>query len=140
MLSKRHRILVVDDNAHVCAALERLFTRDGHRVVVAKDADEALALLQREPIDLAIIDYDMPGVTGLELAARLKVLYPLMVRMLLTSETDFLVAVEAINRAGVYRYMVKPWDNTKLRITVALALDEAERLRQTGPRSSTLHR
>jgi signal transduction histidine kinase/DNA-binding response OmpR family regulator/HPt (histidine-containing phosphotransfer) domain-containing protein len=65
------RVLVVDDNATNRSILEHLLDRWGVEVLAAPSAAEALAVLQEEtaPVDLAILDYHMPGTDGLELAA-----------------------------------------------------------------------
>ena len=67
----RPRILVVDDEARIRRALERLLRRDGHEVVQAADGLEALEKCRQESFNLAVVDLLMPRMGGLELLARM---------------------------------------------------------------------
>jgi signal transduction histidine kinase len=67
-----HTILVVDDQPETLRATRRLLEREGHRVLLASDAREALDLFHRETVHLLIIDYFMPGMTGEELIAEIR--------------------------------------------------------------------
>lgn len=72
-LSAPRRVLVVDDDPLVGAGTAMMLEEMGHGVTVASSAQEALALLAREPVpDLVVTDHVMPGMTGLELAERLR--------------------------------------------------------------------
>lgn len=65
------QILVVDDDADIRRALERYFERDGRfQLFLAGDGVEALGVIERERIDLALIDLHMPRMSGIELADR----------------------------------------------------------------------
>lgn len=60
------RILVIDDEPAILSVAELLLTREGHRVVVSREAREGLRTLEREPFDLVIVDIFMPEMDGLE--------------------------------------------------------------------------
>ncbi len=62
------RILVADDNAANCKILKKVLEMAGHQAVVVGDGEAALATLEREPFDLALLDINMPDVTGYEVA------------------------------------------------------------------------
>jgi CheY-like chemotaxis protein len=66
------RILLVDDNATNLKLAAEVLTMEGHEVVGASDADEALAVLTRFRPDLILMDIAMPGMDGLELTRALK--------------------------------------------------------------------
>lgn len=66
------RVLIVDDTDIVRKALEVAVSRMGHATVSSSDAAEALAMAQRQPPDLALIDFRMPGMDGATLFRELK--------------------------------------------------------------------
>ncbi len=63
----RARILVVDDEPHICRALNRLLSREGHEVATTTDPKAALALLAERHYDLLLLDLKMPAMNGIEL-------------------------------------------------------------------------
>ena len=66
------RILLAEDNEVNVQVASRLLQRWGHEVVVARDGPAALERLERETFDLALLDVQMPGMTGLEVARRVR--------------------------------------------------------------------
>ena len=66
------RILVAEDDADLRGVLTTSMVRNGHHVIAARDGAEALALLEREPVDLIVLDLVMPNIDGFEVLARLK--------------------------------------------------------------------
>jgi len=70
------RLLVVEDEQAVASMLERLLTVDGHYVILASDGAQALAHLGKERFDQIIIDFKMPGMSGLQLYQRLSAHFP----------------------------------------------------------------
>jgi two-component system, cell cycle sensor histidine kinase and response regulator CckA len=75
--SRTGRVLFVDDEAAVRRVAEATLARAGHELVLAADGHEALALLEEgEKVDLLVTDLDMPGMSGLELAERVRATRP----------------------------------------------------------------
>ena len=72
----QHRILVVDDNKDTCAVLARVLTMCGHKVDYATSGRAVLDLFAQQPYDVALIDYSMPGMNGVELFRQMKELHP----------------------------------------------------------------
>jgi CheY-like chemotaxis protein len=66
-------ILLVDDDQDSCASLADILTDLGYSVDVAHDGPAALESFARNPCRLALLDYRMPGMDGLQLSSRLKV-------------------------------------------------------------------
>lgn len=121
------RLLIVDDEAPVLAALQRsLRKRYGTALAVqaCTSATAALALLQVQAFDLVISDLRMPAMDGMAFLVRAHELRPYVVRMILTGSPDFAAAQAAINQAGVFRFICKPWRDEELagHIDAALAL------------------
>ncbi|MGE5197434.1 MAG: response regulator [Deltaproteobacteria bacterium] len=66
------KILLADDDAEVREIAKEILTKEGYEVSVAKDGDEALNLARQEKPDLIILDYLMPGLSGIEVCQILK--------------------------------------------------------------------
>ncbi len=111
------KILVVDDDKAVLAALE-LGLRKEYRVVSAADASEARALLQRHDFAVIVCDQRMPGETGIELLSWMREVHPAIVRILLTGYSDEEDILAAVNSGQVFRYLVKPWSNSALKMDI----------------------
>lgn len=117
----QQKIMFVDSEP---ADLRRLETLFGHtyQVLCAASGEEALRLIDQHDVALLITEQRLPGMSGaalLEQAARLR---PHVVRIMLTAHADADALVAAINRAQVYCYISKPWDDGELRMTVGRAL------------------
>ena len=70
------RLLVVDDDRTNCQILSKLLGRRGYEVQIANSGREALELLERQDFDLALLDYQMPGMNGVELYKHMKEMRP----------------------------------------------------------------
>jgi two-component system, probable response regulator PhcQ len=116
-------VLVVDDEENVRTALTRLLGDAGYAVLAAESGEEALGILHESAVKLLISDNNMPGMPGIELFKKVRRLYPHVLRIMLTGDTDPELAVRSINEAEVYRFIRKPWNNADLRTIVQLAFD-----------------
>lgn len=113
MANKRYTVLAVDDERENLNLLARVL-EDRHRVLLARDGPSALDLLRKHDVHLILADQRMPGMTGVELLEKARSLDPGPVRLLITAYPDKDVAVGAINRAGVRRFISKPYDTREL--------------------------
>jgi CheY-like chemotaxis protein len=104
-------ILVVDDDRDTC--LSDIISDLGYRVDVAYDGPAALDLSRRRPYGLALLDYRMPGMDGVELYALIRRVRPDTVAVLVTgfAAED---TVRAASRAGIRRVLPKPMDFGRL--------------------------
>ena len=111
-------ILTVDDDTEVLRAIAR-DVRHGFgehfRVIRAESGDRALAVLRQlklanESVALMLVDQRMPGLSGIELLAEAKQLFPDAKKALLTAYADTDAAIAAINEVRLDYYLVKPWD------------------------------
>ena len=121
---KAYQILLVDDEPNVVNALRRVFRQESYRILTAHNGEDALKLLEREQCQLMISDFKMPGMNGGELMRRTKQLYPDMIRIMLTGHADTDAVVAAIREGAVYKFILKPWNDADLRVTVGLALEQ----------------
>ena len=129
-MEKPYRILLVDDEVNVLNALARSLRKEPYEVLIAGSAMEGLNKLYTGQIDLIISDYKMPVHDGVEFLKRVAADYPDTIRIILTGHADMEAAIEAINSAGVYRFLTKPWDDQDLRITIRLALEHLKLQRE----------
>ncbi len=128
------RILIVDDNPAVATALDVLLSLHDIRSLHAPSAEDGLAILASEPIDLVIQDMNFhadttSGEEGVALFKQIRARHPDLPVILLTAWTHLEAAVELI-KAGAADYLAKPWDDRKLLATVnnLLELGETRRL------------
>jgi len=106
-------VLCVDDESRILQALRRLCNTAAIDVRTASSGAEALACLEREEICVVVSDNMMPGMSGVDLLAEVRRLYPDTVRILMTAYADLETAVRAINQGEVFRFIVKPWQNDR---------------------------
>lgn len=120
----KYRILLVDDEPNVLKALQRVFREENYQIVTASNGQEAMELLRSELFQLMISDYMMPVMNGADLLKRAKTVRPDMIRIMLTGHADTGAVMGAINEGAVYKFILKPWNDDDLRVTVALALEQ----------------
>jgi type II secretory ATPase GspE/PulE/Tfp pilus assembly ATPase PilB-like protein/DNA-binding response OmpR family regulator len=120
----KYRILLVDDEVNVLSALRRVFRQENYEVVTCEDPREALRRLQTETFQLIISDYMMPGMNGGELLRQARAVQPDTIRIMLTGHADVNAVIGAVKSGAVYKFILKPWNDDDLRVTVALALEQ----------------
>ncbi|MFA6445008.1 MAG: EAL domain-containing protein, partial [Sterolibacterium sp.] len=108
-------LLLVDDEANILSALKRLLRRDGYQILTAASAEEGMEALARHQVGVVLSDQRMPGMSGTEFLSQVKVMYPHIVRMILSGYTDVNSITESINRGEVYKFLTKPWEDEPLR-------------------------
>ncbi|MDM5180282.1 ATPase, T2SS/T4P/T4SS family [Massilia sp. DJPM01] len=123
---RAYRILLVDDEPNVLSALRRVFRQENYEIVTSGSPREALALLKAGTFHLIISDFMMPGMDGGELLRQARQIEPDMIRIMLTGHADVNAVVGAVKTGAVYKFILKPWNDDDLRVTVALALERQE--------------
>ncbi len=106
-------ILLVDDDPDTCASVSDVIADLGYRVDVAYDGPTALELSRRRPYGLALLDYKMPGMDGVELYGRLKRVRAGTVGVLVTAFAADDTTHSAA-RAGIRQVLPKPVDFGRL--------------------------
>jgi two-component system response regulator VicR len=120
------RILVVDDEAEIANALRRLLRRRGFEVETATSGLEGLTKAAAFQPDLVLSDFRMPGMTGAEMLGRIKRLYPLTLRAILSGYADLNSVIAAVNEGEICRFFSKPWDDASLVAVVEGMLRERD--------------
>jgi DNA-binding NtrC family response regulator len=138
------RILVVDDQEDVLAALRLLFKAEGIEAVCVGGPDAAVAAIESQELDCALMDLNFTrdttsGREGFDLLSRAQGLDAKLPVIVMTAWGSVEGAVEAMRR-GARDYVIKPWDDVRLLSTVRaqaelrIALRRAERLEREGAR------
>lgn len=116
-------VLVVDDDPDTCRNLADILTDLGYRVDTASDGPSALELVRQKPYDVALLDFKMPGMTGLELYREVKKLRAGTVAIIVSAYTNTATREEALE-AGAWQVLAKPVDLSKLLGLVDEALSQ----------------
>jgi len=131
------RILILDDEPSVLNALRRTLRAafpQGDVVIEAFDEPEAAVLRAGEQdFDVVISDYRMPGLNGADVLQLVKGLQPDAVRIVVSATTEMVDIVNAVNRAEVFRYLAKPWQQEELVATVQDAFARRDALVRAKP-------
>ncbi|GJM27524.1 MAG: hybrid sensor histidine kinase/response regulator [Cyclobacteriaceae bacterium] len=121
MSDNRYNILYVDDEENNLVVFKNAFFRD-FNVFTTLSAEEGLSILDQYVIHLIVTDQKMPGMTGVEFLEIVAKSHPETMRMILTAYSDIDFIMRAVNKCGIYRYILKPWDTRELKIIIDNAL------------------
>ncbi|MCC6159725.1 MAG: sigma-54-dependent Fis family transcriptional regulator [Deltaproteobacteria bacterium] len=123
-------ILVVDDAPDTLEVIERNLRANGYRVLACARVADALDVLDREPVDLVVTDWKMPGASGLDLVRHIRENREDTEVMMITGYASIEGAVKAV-KLGAGEYLAKPFTDDELLGAVARLLDKLS-LRRAG--------
>ncbi|MFH1503886.1 MAG: response regulator [Candidatus Omnitrophota bacterium] len=111
----RKKILVVDDEPDILKTTRYILEGAGYQVYTAGSGEEGLELLEKNELDLVLLDLMLPGQSGFEIARKIKSIdsyknIPIIVLSCKTEDTDKYIAV----KSGVVEYIEKPINSDKL--------------------------
>jgi DNA-binding NtrC family response regulator len=115
------KILIVDDAGPVVVLCVNVLQALGYAVKGANRGEAAVELIRKEPFDLMVLDYKMPGMTGFEVFQQARTLHPGMAVVLVTGHGTPEIIHEA-NRMGFRAVLLKPFTSDELRGTVEKVL------------------
>lgn len=121
------RLLLVDDENEATELLSKRLERRGFDCLTAASGEDALALLEKESVDIVILDVKMPGMGGLAALKLIKAQYPSIEVIMLSGHADPNSAVEGL-RLGAFGYVMKPPDFNEL----LHLLEDAGQMRTLG--------
>ena len=131
-------ILVIDDEVRSQEALRRTLEED-FEVFSASGAAEGMEILQTEQstadIRIVLCDQRMPGMTGVEFLKQVRDRWPDVIRIILSGYTAAEDIIAGVNEAGIWQYLLKPWQPEQLLLTLQRA-SEVWRLQQDNQRLS----
>jgi DNA-binding NtrC family response regulator len=122
MREGKHKLLIVEDDAHLRDTLATFLGRVGYEVTTASDGREGLEKLESALPDLVLTDIHMPDMDGLELLAEIKARYPETIVMMMTAFSSIDSAVEAMRR-GAEDYLSKPLQLADAQLSIERALE-----------------
>ncbi|TKJ40242.1 hypothetical protein CEE37_07915 [candidate division LCP-89 bacterium B3_LCP] len=123
-------ILVVDDEEDILDLLKETLEETGYRVITAPCGSKALQILEHENPVVILSDNRMPDMSGIELFEEIRLRTTDAVRILMTGYADLSIAIEAINRGWVYKFITKPFKLEEILITIQRSIEYYEMLRQ----------
>ena len=111
------RILVVDDEKSIRDSLKLILEYEKYAVESAKDGTEALSLIEKDPVDLVLLDIKMPGMDGIEVLQEIKRRDLQQVVVIISGHGTISTAVEA-TKLGAFDFLEKPLDRDRLLLTI----------------------
>ena len=112
------RILFADDEAHLRDLMQMELPRIGHEVTVCPDGTAAVKALEKGSFDVALLDIKMPGLTGIEVLAKVRQASPETQVIIMTGHATVDTAVQAL-RLGAFDYLTKPCKWAELEVLLA---------------------
>lgn len=122
------RILVMEDDESISAALEMILAEAGYEVEVAGSGEKALELFAQKPFDLIIADLKLPGISGMEVIKQVKEKNPKMEVVVITGVGTQPIADEALT-LGAHEFLPKPFTDDQIKT----AIEEALKHQEAGP-------
>ena len=132
-------LLIVDDEPVVTKSLAGLLAKEGYHIFSAHSAEDALAILEKEPaIEVVIADHHLPKTSGTQLFSDIKTLYPKIVRIMLSGYVDPPTILAAINDGEIFKFLTKPWNDTDVRQHVKNAFEQYDLATSFGQQAAII--
>ena len=124
-------VLIVDDEEMVITSIKAFLQLEtDFHVHGFTDAEEASRFAAENPVDVAVSDYLMPKMNGIQLLGMIKETEPEASRVLLTGNADKQSAIQAINQVALFQYLEKPWDNSQLLLVIRSGVERSRLFRE----------
>lgn len=117
MTAARPVVLLVDDEAHILSALQRVLRREAYDVVTTTRTEDALALLAQRAFAVVVSDQKMPGASGIAFLREVATRFPATRRILLTGWPEEIPQRER-DAARLDAILPKPWDEAELKAAI----------------------
>ena len=130
-------VLAVDDEPRSLETLQRILEEE-FEVRTAPTVAEAEKILEREWIQVILCDQRMPGMSGVEFLERVRARWPGVIRFIISGYTDSEDIISAVNDAGIYQYITKPWHPERLLLAIRNACRLFDLQRQNEALSAEL--
>ena len=127
---KKQTILVVDDDELFLEYIQRALTSENYNVITTSSGKEGLYILGKQQVSVVISEYKIPLMSGLEFLEKVRIIYPDILTIMVTDHTDIKLAIKAINEAGVYKFLLKPWDDIDFKSTIKKTLESLQVIKE----------
>ena len=128
-------VICVDDDEAMLNTVVRCLKREQVEIRATLSASEALGWIAAEEVAVLVSDYDMPEMTGAQLAGHARRVRPETVRILLTGKRTLETAIDGINQGEIFKFLNKPFDSEQLRGAVRAGVQRnRELLEMSGDR------
>jgi DNA-binding NtrC family response regulator len=132
-------VMIVDDEEMVVTSIRSILELETpHRVLTHTTPSSALDALEHETVHVIVADYMMPELDGISFLTAARERCPQASRVLLTGYADKGNAIRAINEAGLYHYLEKPWDNDELLLIIRNGVERSQLFNELDTRVSAL--
>jgi two-component system response regulator PilR (NtrC family) len=116
------KILIIDDEDVLQDVLTSLLVKEGYEVLNAATGEEGLEILEKEEVDLVLLDLMLPGINGQEVLKRIRAEDPEQVVVMITAYSSIEGAIDAM-REGAFHYIPKPFKNEEVLLTIRQGLE-----------------
>lgn len=132
-------VMIVDDEEMVVGAIKSFLELEtSYDVMPFTSPEVALETLEERRTHVIVADFMMPEMDGVTFLTRSRDVRPSATRILLTGYADKQNAIRAINEAGLYQYLEKPWDNEALKMIIRNAAERARLFEELDRRMAEL--
>jgi len=132
-------VLIVDDEEIVITSVRAyLELETDFEIYGFTNPERAVQHMENNLVDIAVSDYLMPRISGIQFLSRAKQIQPEASRVLLTGHADKQSAIQAINQVSLYQYVEKPWENAQLLLIIQNGIERARLLRELRAKVSEL--
>lgn len=133
------RVVLVDDEPMVAAALRAFLELEtSYEVACFTSPSQAIEDIVQTHTHVVVADYMMPEMDGITFLKQVREARPMTTRILLTGYADKDNAIRAINEAGLYYYLEKPWNNEHLKIVIRNGIERSALFNELDARVSAL--
>lgn len=134
---KNATIMIIDDDTGLQKTLADIFTAKGYETITAGTGTEAIAILEKNSVNVALVDLGLPDMSGIDVLFNLKTVCPATEAIILTGNATLDSAIEATNR-GAFSYLLKPYDIDTLLLQIQRALEKQRASEQFARHSAEL--
>jgi DNA-binding NtrC family response regulator len=127
---RKHTILVVDDEELFIEYIKSMLSSESYNVVTASNGKQGLEILKKQSVNLVISEYKIPLMNGLEFLEKVRIIYPDILTVMVTDQADINLAIKAVNEAGVYKFLLKPWDDIDFKNTIKRTLESLQVIKE----------